>query len=216
MPPASSSSRRASHKKLNHPRTILACSNCRRQKQRCTAAYDTGVRLPGLTSPCERCTKKKMPCEYMSVTVALEREFEYECGSPLQRVPGPYPYPYQGRAHSLRYHPASSFRLPSLPYTTSPPLGSLPRYYGRPLPALSDLDRDFWTESPPTPSLNFVDPKQLTVIFPMHHCHRQSMCIIDGRLTFFLRVLMWEFVLSGAFGVLQASVILRFALGCSE
>ncbi|KAJ7779483.1 hypothetical protein DFH07DRAFT_765763 [Mycena maculata] len=45
---------------MKRRRIYVACLNCRRRKIRCIATEET--------EPCERCTKKKLTCEYMAVS----------------------------------------------------------------------------------------------------------------------------------------------------
>ncbi|KAJ7466224.1 hypothetical protein B0H11DRAFT_2284669 [Mycena galericulata] len=47
---------------IKRRRTIVACSNCRKRKMRCTTTEQPPK------NPCARCTKKNLPCEYLAAT----------------------------------------------------------------------------------------------------------------------------------------------------
>ncbi|KAJ7858342.1 hypothetical protein B0H14DRAFT_2577755 [Mycena olivaceomarginata] len=60
-------------------RVIIACTNCRKRKIRCLTLEDTPV------NPCDRCSKKGLKCEY--VTITNQREDSESTNPPLERGP---------------------------------------------------------------------------------------------------------------------------------
>ncbi|KAJ7627145.1 hypothetical protein FB45DRAFT_920747 [Roridomyces roridus] len=160
-------------------RTILACSICRKRKLRCIT-FEQPPR-----NPCERCVRKNLPCEYIAMSIAQELvyqpivnaadthsygQFQPQPQHHHPRPPAPlpfYPYspqyahpyatPYGHTGHTIR-------RALLLPYTAPPPAGSRPRYYGQPLPPLSDDCLPIPIPPPPTPPLcdfTFVQDAEL-------------------------------------------------------
>ncbi|KAJ7469045.1 hypothetical protein FB451DRAFT_1478841 [Mycena latifolia] len=96
-------------------RTTRACFNCRKMKIKCRPPDETA------RTPCERCIRRGLVCEYISVT---EREEEF--------------------ASDEHAAPATSYgsrrgdrSAPPLPYTGPPPIGQRPRFAEQPLPDLS-------------------------------------------------------------------------------
>ncbi|KAJ6550418.1 hypothetical protein DFH09DRAFT_1086683 [Mycena vulgaris] len=90
-------------------RVIVACTNCRGRKVRCLTSEDPPQ------SPCQRCAKKGLACEYVTVTSQRNES--------LSRNPTPEPAPNV----PLHYMPYGQFALPAdhQPHT---PLGSRQGY----------------------------------------------------------------------------------------
>ncbi|KAJ7662819.1 hypothetical protein DFH06DRAFT_1397090 [Mycena polygramma] len=119
---------------LKRRRTIMACVNCRKRKIRCI----TTEQPP--TNPCARCTKKRIPCEYVAVP---EPEW-YSASSPSPQTPefpasagdtSASPSPWTPPPLSPPPSQAPSL-VPHLPYT-APPAGHRPRYAGGRYPDLA-------------------------------------------------------------------------------
>ncbi|KAK7042102.1 hypothetical protein R3P38DRAFT_305443 [Favolaschia claudopus] len=70
-------------------RTDLACSHCRRRRVKCKISKDNPQ------EPCERCVKRQLCCQYMSVA---EQEQEFEMAPAPQPLPSSTPTPgsYRG------------------------------------------------------------------------------------------------------------------------
>ncbi|KAJ7818771.1 hypothetical protein B0H14DRAFT_3739519 [Mycena olivaceomarginata] len=110
-------------------RTLMACTNCRKRKMRCI----TTEQPP--TNPCARCTKKGLPCEYVSV------EEDSTPGQSPNLVSSALPGSGGHSRHPSLQAPARPMSAsndfsrgqgmaPPLPYTGPPPLHGRPRYSG--------------------------------------------------------------------------------------
>ncbi|KAJ6473371.1 hypothetical protein C8R47DRAFT_1324469 [Mycena vitilis] len=120
---------------LKRRRTIMACVNCRKRKIRCI----TTEQPP--TNPCARCTKKRIPCEY----IAMPEPEWYSASSPSPQTPE---FPASSGDASASPSPWTPPPLPPppsqsqgpsfvpLPYT-APPAGHRPRYAGGQYPDLA-------------------------------------------------------------------------------
>ncbi|KAJ7779408.1 hypothetical protein DFH07DRAFT_794885 [Mycena maculata] len=128
---------------LRRRRTIIACLNCRTKKMRCV----TTEQPP--RNPCARCTRRRIPCEYVSVP---EQE-AYLASTPANNA---VELPHLGsdsapqasvRRPRRRRRPMtapeisgdSMATLPAPSSTVAAPIPLLPRYFGRSLPDLSIL-----------------------------------------------------------------------------
>ncbi|KAJ7617270.1 hypothetical protein FB45DRAFT_1034562 [Roridomyces roridus] len=134
-------------------RTIIACLTCRKRKLRCI----TFEQPPN--SPCERCARKNIHCEYVSVSD--EQDTEYT-GGPVHAADMAAPMPVDPRQNPRLAHLGRNSPAPPLPYTGPPPAGQRPRFYGQTLPPLgSSFDRGV----APTDAAaqGFVDPRYLTL-----------------------------------------------------
>ncbi|KAJ7499009.1 hypothetical protein FB451DRAFT_1384756 [Mycena latifolia] len=90
-------------------RAMIACTNCRKRKIKCVTSEEPP------RNPCARCTKRSLPCEYVSV------EEDSPTESPLSLPPGSYPpsypssTPYGGgsiQAGYIPYPPSSQYSVP--------------------------------------------------------------------------------------------------------
>ncbi|KAF7366180.1 C6 finger domain [Mycena venus] len=75
---------------LTRRRVIIACTNCRKRKIRCLTPEDPPL------NPCDRCTKKGLKCEY--ITIANQRDETLSAGRGSRRG---HP-PAHGYSHSVR------------------------------------------------------------------------------------------------------------------
>ncbi|KAJ7830637.1 hypothetical protein B0H14DRAFT_2593184 [Mycena olivaceomarginata] len=110
-------------------RALMACTNCRKRKMRCI----TTEQPP--TNPCARCTKKGLPCEYVSA------EDDSTPGQSPNLVSSALPGSGGHSRHPSLQAPARPMSAsndfsraqgmaPPLPYTGPPPLHGRPRYSG--------------------------------------------------------------------------------------
>ncbi|KAJ7205468.1 hypothetical protein GGX14DRAFT_644655 [Mycena pura] len=116
-----SSSYSYSHAQYHAPpvpqRRRITCLSCRQNRITCKPQSPH--------SPCERCARKNLLCQY--VAVAEDRDYDEAAASPSSN-------PASSRSHSSYPSPAP---VPTLPYTSAPPMNSRPRYSGAAYPDLS-------------------------------------------------------------------------------
>ncbi|KAJ7448926.1 hypothetical protein FB451DRAFT_1187432 [Mycena latifolia] len=111
-------------------RATIACSNCRKHKMKCKPTDDN------LIAPCERCARRGLTCEYVSVNDQRD-----------ELVSGADATPAETTSDSRRGHRAPA----PLPYTGPPPANQLPRYAGQPLPPLGQPSTHFAHPNPTSP-----------------------------------------------------------------
>ncbi|KAJ6535523.1 hypothetical protein B0H19DRAFT_1079995 [Mycena capillaripes] len=119
----------------------MACLTCRQRKIRCMPSEHPP------TSPCARCLRKNLPCEYVPAdkdeysSSPQSPDFPESPPSPMPPSSASYPTPSPSWNTPSPFPDFSSNRgrggPPSLPYTGPPPMNRLPRYAGRPPPDLS-------------------------------------------------------------------------------
>ncbi|KAJ7629118.1 hypothetical protein FB45DRAFT_48720 [Roridomyces roridus] len=94
-------------------RVVIACTNCRRRKIRC--ATDSEDDIP--RNPCERCVKKGLKCEYITVADQFSTP-PPASPSPRSSLDAPYyqlPRPEDSRAPYSRAPPFQSHHPPPPP-----------------------------------------------------------------------------------------------------
>ncbi|KAJ7153314.1 hypothetical protein C8R46DRAFT_1228246 [Mycena filopes] len=130
-PPANSSRARLAKKR----RSIMACTRCRHRKVRCITAEQ-----PPKT-PCERCVKRHLPCEYLAVVSDSDDASvsTSEAASPRADLPSSdtagFDFP-PSRTATTSPRPPRREHAPSLPYTAPPPPVEPTRPEGALLPQL--------------------------------------------------------------------------------
>ncbi|KAJ6534201.1 hypothetical protein B0H19DRAFT_1185510 [Mycena capillaripes] len=117
---------------LQRRRTLVACTNCRKRKMRCITTEQPPK------NPCARCTKKGLPCEYVSVE---DDDATFDTYSP-PTPPATLPQSGGHSRHQSMQAPAWASQpmppsnnsvggiAPPLPYTGPPPPFQRPRYSG--------------------------------------------------------------------------------------
>ncbi|KAJ7192910.1 hypothetical protein GGX14DRAFT_405968 [Mycena pura] len=118
---------------LTRRRSLMACVNCRQQKLKC---------LTSPSGPCERCARKKILCEYVSVAEQDDRDSASPTSPGFSDSPAP-------SATARGLVPSRPTPRP-LPNTAPPPLGARPRYSGTSYPDLS-LSRPQHPPAQPNP-----------------------------------------------------------------
>ncbi|KAJ7347230.1 hypothetical protein DFH08DRAFT_158785 [Mycena albidolilacea] len=129
-------------------RTLMACLSCRKRKVRCMTTEQPPK------NPCARCTKKKIPCEYIPADQD-DHSSSYSSSPQTPEFPETEPptsrFAIQMAASSSTrssprntpspYHDARANRrrgcASPLPYTAPPPSSRRPRYSGNYYPDLS-------------------------------------------------------------------------------
>ncbi|KAJ7443249.1 hypothetical protein B0H11DRAFT_2204297 [Mycena galericulata] len=182
-----SNSAQPSHN-LSHPapfaiqrrRTIIACANCRKRKIRCITTEQPPE------NPCERCARRKLSCEYVSVNDQEEYSTPNNTSSELRRDPGGYsaPPPPTTWLPPVAAHNTSpgSSNAPRLPYTGPPPPNRRARYSSSAAPGLPEYpDLSLPNVSRGPGDLRYLSPMNPSYHDPSLSGHRPNPMTVDPR-----------------------------------
>ncbi|KAJ6534124.1 hypothetical protein B0H19DRAFT_1271866 [Mycena capillaripes] len=130
-------SQRSAPSMIRRRRTLMACVCCRKRKIRCLTSEQPPV------NPCARCTRKKLPCEYVSASEpdhyssssSSPQTPEFPSGDFPVSTPSPSPWTAPPPSPNPRIQQGGRTVRP-VPYIVPPPTHYHPRYAGAHYPGL--------------------------------------------------------------------------------